>query len=777
MKLRSIGLLYFVLSICIQHVYGQNLVINEFMADNGSSIQDEDGDYSDWIELYNTTNETINLLGYSLSDNEMELSKWKFPELNIQAHSFLIIFASSKNRFNTNELHTNFKISSEGEVLFLCNALGDLLDQTEAVVLVENETFGRFPDGFGSFMKLNASSLGSTNHSTNQLLFSHEGGFYKNPFYLKVNSLLGDTIYYTLDGSLPTEQSGILSDSLWIDFKYNSENILSDIPTTPNQSLISYKAWEAPDNNVDKGTILRCASFKNKVLSSEIYTQTLFVDTNIFEKYKLPIISLVTDAENLFSHDSGIYVPGIFYDEDNPEWTGNYFRHGADWERPVHIEFYEKNGDLAFAQNAGIRIHGGKTRQACQKTLRLYARQSYKEKYFNYKLFPQKDFSKYKRFLLRSSMGAWGGQTLLTDPLAHEISKDLNFETQDFKPVVVYINGEYWGIHTLRDRIDDEYLAYTADVNQDSVDLISGNYNIVNAGTNHHYVNLLEFISQNDLSFEANYNYVETQMDIDNYVDYQIAELFFQNVDWPTNNFKLWRPQSLDGKWRWIFYDLDAGFLNSDFNMFNFSTDTVSYVVDNYMNTSIYLFINLLKNPSFRYRFVTRYAEILNHDFEINTMINKLEAVKELYKNEIPHHISRWNYPDSYERWESDVDEGLLSFLKGRPCVVEEHIIDFFDLDDFAFYCDIDKEDKVKFIIAPNPSDGRFFILHESPKIKEVSVRVINSTGKLLYFEPNLELNAFRKKYIDLSSYSNNTYFVHIYNNEFTDWHKVVIIK
>ncbi|MCD4745769.1 MAG: CotH kinase family protein, partial [Bacteroidales bacterium] len=735
---------------------------------------------SDWIELYNNSNNPITLLNYSLSDDSTDLSKWIFPEITISAHSFILVFASGKDRLDTNELHTNFTISSSGEELFLLNSFGIIIDQTDPVELSVDEVYGRLPDGSNNWLELFSPTPDSSNNVNNQLLFSHEGGFYTSPFYLNIISLLGDTVFYTLDGSIPTENSNINIYSLFMDYKYSSPNYFSEIPTSPGQSLISYKAWESPANIIDKASILRCASYKNGIRTSKIYTQTFFIDSIIFEKYNIPVISIVTDGENLFSYDNGIYVPGIHYDSINPEWTGNYFQQGEEWERPVHIEYYEYEGDIGFSQDAGIRIHGGKTRQAAQKSLRLYARDEYSEKYFNYQLMPQKQNNKYKRFLLRASMSAWNGQTIIADVLAHEIVRDLDVEYQDYQPVVVYINGEYWGVHTIRDRIDERYIAYTYNLNKDSVDLINGNYNLVVAGSNVHYVNLLEFIELNDLSFESNYEYVTTQMDIDNYIDYQIAEMFFANYDWPANNMKLWRPQTLNGKWRWIFYDIDAGFGNYNYNMFIHSTKNDSNITWPNSPSSTFLFRNLLKNNSFVNLFVDRYAEILNQDFDANTLVSKLNTVKKIYENEVSHHIFRWNYPDSISKWESDIEDNLLFFIENRPCGVEENIIEFFDLNEFGFSCNnnIDEIEKKNILfLAPNPSIGIFFIYNNSSEIIKGNITITSVTGKIVYVENNVSLVGNEKKYFNLTELPKNTYILNFYNTNFSEIKRIIIIK
>ena len=763
--------LIIILFLSVIYVNGQSVLINEFVAKNNTTIQDEDGDFSDWIEIYNATNSTINLLNYSLSDDNSNLNKWIFPEIVILPHSYLLIFASQKNRLDTSELHTNFKISSNGEELYLLNDLGTIIDQTISVNLTDNESYGRVPDGDTNWIVINSPTPNSSNNISNQLIFSNQEGFYTTPFSLTINTLLSDTIYYTLNGDIPTENSIIFHDSLFINNKNSQPNIISEIPTTPEQNLISYKAWEAPSEIIDKATILRCASYSNGLRTSKIYTKTFFVDSEIIDKYTIPIISLITEEENLFNSDSGLFIPGVHFDSNNPEWTGNYFMKGDNWERNIHIEYFENNGNFGFSQDAGIRIHGGKTRQASQKSLRLYARNEYGEKYFNYKLLPQKQVNKYKRIILRTSMGAWGGQTIIKDALAQNISASLNIDYQDFQPVIVYINGEYWGIHTIRDRIDERYIEYTHNIDKDSVEFKEWG-NIA-------YGDLIDFIENNSLEYSSNYEYVKTQIDIENYIDYTISELFFANYDWPANNMKLWRKLP-NGKWNWIFYDLDAGFGDENYNMLIHSTENNPSVTWPNSPSSTFLFRNLLKNETFQSLFISRYADILNNDFYTEIMTNKLDSIKEIYSPEIISHIGRWNYPNSYNDWEEDIEDNLLLFIEKRPCAVRENIMTFFDLTSFDFDCYSNTDEVAKFsnlILAPNPNNGNFFLFNNNLDIINATITITNINGQIVYNEDNVDIIKNERKYFDLSNLSNNTYVLQIISNNYAEQKKIIVLN
>jgi len=294
--------------ILVSVAVGQDIIINEFMSDNESTIADEDGDYSDWIELYNKSNDIINLEGFTLSDDEDDLNKWTFPAISLPPNGFLLIFASDKNRINSGELHANFKISAQGETLFLSNQEGILIDEYEEIPLSNNLSYGAFPDGHFNSQLLSIPTPGYSNNINNEVQMSRRGGFYKTPFYQKVSNQLADTIRYTFDGNLPTSDSNVFPDSLHLGYLYEKPNYFSEFQTSPEQSLIAYKAWESPKVLIDKAHILRYASFNNGVRTSKIYTQTYFIDSTIFEKYNLPVVSLITEENNLFDDTIGIYV-------------------------------------------------------------------------------------------------------------------------------------------------------------------------------------------------------------------------------------------------------------------------------------------------------------------------------------------------------------------------------------------------------------------------------------------------------------------------------------
>ena len=577
---------------------------------------------------------------------------------------------------------------------------------------------------------------------TTQISPSQPPGFYTSNISLTLETNSEDTIYYSLDGSVPTKESFLFmpGDSIVFQDKSQEPNYYSEFVTTVDISVYGYPIWESPEGLLSKGNILRFCSYKNGEISSSVQSGTYFIFSDGAQKYELPVISLMVDEADFFSQDSGIYTPGLSFDEEIPESTGNYYKRGDAWERNVHIEYYNEAGELGFSQDAGVRIHGGATRTASQKSLKFYARSEYGDSQFHYKLLPNNENDEYKRFLLQSSMGDWS-KTIIKDPLAHEICRSLNFATQDSRPVIVFLNGEYWGVQTIRDRIDKYYLEYKEGAtHQDSVTLLNS-FNNPEAieGDAEGFIELLEFINENDIAFEENYNYLLSQIDIENYIDYNIAEIFLSNYDWPGNNVKYWRESDGSTKWRWIFFDIDGGLYNYRYDMLEHCTLNDDEVVWPNSPPSTFIFRNLLRNDRFVSEFILRYAEILRSNFSLNTTINKASSLVDLYSSSISEHSDRWNFPENENAWRNDISEHLLEFLEKRHCYAVENLSNFFDLSDFPFDCC--SEATFNTLLAyPNPSRGDFSLLNISEESMFGTVTISTTSGSRVYSEAGVTI-------------------------------------
>lgn len=752
------------------------IIINEIMSLNETVITDEDGDYSDWFELYNSGNNSVNLSGYKITDDINNPDKWVFPSIDIMPDSFILVFCSGKDLINGSFLHTNFNIDSEGEDLILTDSFGNILDHILPVTLSEDISYGRIPDAGEEFLFFDFPSPGKSNDFSNSLFFSHQRGFYDEPFKLVISSNNPlDDIHFTLDGSIPTTESYHYIDSVEIYNRSAEPNIISNIPTCPDSTIYNGFYWLPPAGEVNKATTVRSRSFKGQTATSKIYTQSFFVDSTIQTNYPYDVISLVTETSNFFNYDTGIYVPGVNWIPDDPYWTGNYYGTGDEWERDVHIEYFTNTGQAEFFQDAGVRIHGKRTRRKPQKTLRLYARKEYGKEFFNYSLLPQRDVDKYKRFLLTGTFGS-AHMTIVEDVVVHDLIRPIGLDIMEYRPVIVFLNGEYWGIHTIRDYQNEDYISSLYDINEESIDLLK-DYNTIVFGSNEEYSELIGYVQNNDLSVDLNYNYVASKIDIENFIDYQITEIFFNNYDWPGSNIKFWKSNLLDDKWRWIFFDIDYGFGDYEYNMLTHATLEGGTGWPNPDWSTLFL-RKLLQNDSFQENFISRFADLLNTTFQSDTITENIETFKDLYEPEIDHHIFRWNYPESKMEWLNNIQIYLSAFADKRPCIMRDHIMEYFNLDEFAFDCIHSIEDKnsnYSFKLYPNPNNGEFTIKLSNNIEDNFSIEIVNSIGAKVYTK-NISHEGANLD-IDIGSLSNGLYFLNLQSKEFNLTSRFIILR
>jgi len=421
--------------------------INEFMAVNASALRNGAGNYEDWIELYNASNEPIPLAGWSLTDSRTDLTQFQFPEtsaLTIKAGGYLLVYASgSTNMIVSGDIHVNFKLSKNGEYLAIVNPEGGIEHEVDYPAQYTDVSYGvavgSEPDlRFVYFQEYTPRRANSTNEYGNPVgtvKFSEKHGFATNSFYLTLSCDEPEAaIYYTTDGSVPSKNSNAYTTPLRI----RSTTVLRALAFKEGHlpGTITSATWIFPEDVVNQDTMRRTIVRNRK-------------DEIISGLKELPTISLVTARTNLY----GSY--GIF---------DNYTQEGKAWERPVSVELINPDGTEGFTINAGIRIRGATGRASAKKSLRLFFDSDY-DGDLVYPMFQDEGVTTFSKLDLRAEQNnAWSSNvdspwqnTFVREVFARDTQKDLGVLYTRSRHYNLYINGQYWGIYLSQERGEADF--------------------------------------------------------------------------------------------------------------------------------------------------------------------------------------------------------------------------------------------------------------------------------------------------------------------------------
>jgi hypothetical protein len=629
----------------------EQIVINEILAANTKINTDEDGDYNDWIELYNTGNENIDLSGFSITDDVTQPQKWIFPTISLSPGEYLFVWASEKDR-KSNELHTNFKLQKSGEYIGLYSASSTLIDEIQFGEQEEDASLARLPNGNGTFVKTNQPTPGFSNNSSSEakipLLFTPTSGFYVNSVFVTLSTEYSSSIIrYTLDGSSVSTSGRIYSQPI-------------ELTST---------------------TVIRAKTFVNDEPVSEDISHIYQLNFD----GQLPVLSLATDEENLYG-DSGIF-------DNNTE-------RGDEWEKPVSVNFIDHDGK-SFRINSGMRIHGGLTRRRDypKQSLRLFFRNLYGDSKLKFKVFDSKKVDEFDRLIVHSGGSSdqyyqpWGTNkqwTLLRDPLNHGLLFEENGTVSASKPVILYINGEVWGLYHIRERVDDSYLQSNYFINDADLLRAENDEVGIESGDLDSWNEAYSFFENNSFLGSTNYNKAKELINIANFTDFQIYNIFIGNWDCPHNNIYFFRERSDLAKWNWIMWDTDVslgslgGGLPPEMNTLEWATrDEImpefagSGDSDEYLWSTLFL-RRLLENEDYKKYFINRFADLMNTTLSpehiqaaFNNQVNKIE-------NDIHFEIDRWE-DASLQDWQN----GILSvndWVEDRSYYQKQHLIEKFGL-------------------------------------------------------------------------------------------------
>ncbi|MCL1808050.1 MAG: CotH kinase family protein [Oscillospiraceae bacterium] len=530
-----------------------------------------------------------------------------------------------------------------------------------------------------------------------KLVFSHEAGLYASGFSLSLSTgYSGGIIRYTTDGNDPAPDSQQYTEPLTIAERTNTPNVFSVIANTHNMGF-----YREPTGNVFKGNVIKAQVFSP---DGTPLTRAVTKSYIINSKYDgLPVLSLTVNRDDFFDRNTGIYR------NTTQNGVRNYDQRGAEWERPCHLEFFEPDGTLGFSQSMGVRIHGGYTRQFAQKSLRFYARAEYDpgKNTLEYDLFDGAALAldgttveSFRRFIARNS-GNDNQNAFMRDALVHRASRGLNFAVQDSRFAVVLLNGEFWGLYELRERIDEYFINYKYKLGSTNVAILENGEDEDNEfpADAELFRQMNEWFTSNpDLSSPALYRKAQTFLDIDNLIDYFIVESYTNNLDWPANNNVMWRFQAKegypaegaaltpdDGRWRYALKDLDQTFglygqnivSENQFTRLFDTTGNLYYHNGGYdfaaKPWATLYFRTLCTNPDFVKQFVNRYCDVMN----TNLRHTAIEAIADEMAGQIGgllgwggEHPARWMWPMF---WQDQV-QVIKTFSSQRQSYVLSHM-------------------------------------------------------------------------------------------------------
>ncbi len=617
----------------------------------------DDDDQGKWVELYNRSDQTVSLAGYSLSDNEKKPTKWVFPEgTSIAGKGYLILYMSGSlplegkdEKSVTAEMKArtlNFSVSGQGETLYLYNNEGTLIDRVTVPLSLACVSYAKVGDSWGlcetptQGTANTAPLLGSAYCDAPAV--SLNSGVYHGTQSVSMEVPAGTYVTYTLDCTVPTESSTRYRAGEQLTFRENG--------------VLRARAFS------ENGTL-----YKSPVVSN---TYVIVGDTQTIDAHDstLPVCFLVTDPENLFNVDYGIYVVGSHYQGKTAatEWTtpandrklgANYNQRGREWERPAHWTYTSVGGkDVLFESDLMIRIFGAFSRYQKQRNFALIARKGYGGSTLDYPFFSNRPFESYESLVLRCSAKD-AVATKLRDIMILGLIDDAGLDTctQAYVQTALYLNGQYWGCYNLREKVSRAFLAQHYSVtNKDSIDVLKGNgvYVSGNPKAVDDYKALISYCeSKNcDLSNYGDYEYVCSQIDVENYALYCAVEVLVGNND--SGNIKWWRSSEKDNKWRWILYDFDDAMARNDDKDDSVTNGYRRDFFTKYFHPaghgagkgfSTVLSRSLLKNNDFVEIFLKYCAKLTNDVYSPEKIVNKVDELSGNIASEINWDFPRWS--------------------------------------------------------------------------------------------------------------------------------------
>ena len=599
-----------------------DIIISEVMAANDVW---KNGHHDDWVEIINTGKKTADLSGWCLSDNVKKPSKFTFPEgTKLKGGECLLIYCTDRAEpvKSGSVYYAPFKLSQDGEAVLLSDAQGNQADLLRLPEQYAGISYGVAPDGTVGY--LSASTPGKKNageafeRRTPAPAFADEGGFEGGVLTVAVSDAV---VRYTTDGETPTERS----------------------PVFPKEGLA-----------VTKTVSVRVRAFKEGELPSATACRTVFAG---FEQV-LPVVCLTTDDRYLFNTKTGALVKG----------NGSTPNYEKELEYPVHIEYYDADGKRLIDQTGSFTAAGHSARQNAQKSIALYARGIFGEDSFAFNPFPNRDYTSYHSLLLRNNSDAFS--TRLRDPVISSLAEGQDILYQDALAVEVFINGRYWGQYNLREKINKYFIAQYEGIEDekeiDAIDILArtGSDSFVQNGSNADWLELCDFCKKKDLNEGDNLQYVLERLDVDSLFTHAAFEMIIGNND--ITNVRVYRVPG--GKWRYLLFDVEAGFLSLKEGPISNYIKPVSAKIQAFRHEPLNALLNV---PEYRDKFLRRFAAMLEDCFQWPEVEAKFAPWEEQILSVFDRQYDRWPYL-SRKEWQQNVD-AVKYYARVRP----KKVIDF----------------------------------------------------------------------------------------------------
>ncbi len=607
-----------------------DLIISEVMNGNHQYLKQKNGEYYDWIELYNNSNEVISLKNYMISTSQNNRSGFTLPNYELNPGEYYILHASNKVSLGSN--HANFTLSkSESIYLYKDEKLIDSIYYYDVPI---KYSYGRGKD-CGHYYY----SKPTPNKNNNQGIleftlpptFSKKSGVYENVESITVELKGEGTIYYTLDGSIPTTKSKV----------YKEPIILS------------------------KTTVIRAIAQTPGRNNSSAITSSYIIN----EGHTLDVMS--------------ISLPNSSFQKLNNNPNSRTLVELA------HAEFFEKGS--SFSVDCGLKLFGGESRELDKKSYALKFSTKYGVSSLEYPVFDNRDIEKYDTLVLRS-----GSQDMMSAMLRDELGTSImvdygSVDAQSFRPIVLYVNGEYWGVYYIREKIDDDFIEkhYNVDGKNTNIVRIEGG---VDEGNGKDYQALMKYVKSHDLSIPENYEYVKKNLDIDNYIEFVIGQFYTNNYDVRNTRF-FNNPAIFDNKLRMIYYDLDYSFFQYPANYLTWLMD---FEGSGYFKVDNSLIRGLMKNEEFKERFVELFFYNIKYVWTKEHVLSRYQEIYNRIKPEMKRNQERWGY--SYEEWEKECQK-IEKFILGREQDLLRQVKNFFHLSDEEILIRMNKNHRLKDIL------------------------------------------------------------------------------